>query len=190
MTSDNMLEAGQPQDGFDTALIDAFVEKAEIGDDAEPMTSLGVSLGNLSICDTIWLDGPDTKTETYPLGLAHGKGFVTGRQEGGGTEYLDPRFRPTQRMPGTFQRVVVDARRHCDTYVSRGHFTLIGSPIGIIFVNGVPRRGGGTRPPVNWTQLIQPERRLLLPGERLVIAPGVVIKIRLPNMMDVVIAAA
>ena len=190
MTSDNMPEVDNLQDGFDTALIDALVDQAELADVAEPMTGLGVSLGNLSICDTIWLDGPDTKTENYPLGLAHGKGFVIGRQEGGGTEYLDPRFRPTQRMPGTFQRVVVDAHRHSDTFVSRGHFTLIGSPFGIIYVNGVPRRGGGTRPPVNWTQLIQPERRMMPSGERLVIAPGVVIKIRLPNMMDVVIAAA
>jgi hypothetical protein len=43
---------------------------------------------------------------------------------------------------------------------------------------------------VNWTKLIQPEYRLMLPGERLVVAPGVRITIRLPNMMDVVIATA
>jgi hypothetical protein len=190
MTSDDLLKADRPQDGFDTALIDAFVEKAELAEVVEPMTGLDVSLGNLSVCDTPLPGGPDTKTETFPLKLAHGNAVVIGRQEGGGTEYLDPRFRPTQRMPGTYQRVVVDAHRQSDTFVSRGHFTLIGSPFGIIFVNGVPRRGGGIRPPVNWTQLIQPECRLMLPGERLVVVPGVVIKIRLPNMMDVVIAAA
>ena len=190
MTSDNMPEADNPQDGFDTALIDAIVEMAEVAAVAEPLTGLGVSSASLSICDGTWLDGPDTKTEDYLLGLAHGKGLVIGRQEGGGTEYLDPRFPPTQRMPGTSQRVVVDAHRHSDTFVSRGHFTLIGSPFGIIFVNGVPRRGGGIRPPMNWTQLIQPERRLMLPGERLVVVPGVAIRISLPNMMEVVIAAA
>ena len=190
MTSDDMLKADEPQNGFDTALIDAFVEKAELAEVVQPITGREVSVGTLSICETVVPGSPDTKKETYRLGLAYGKGVVIGRQEGGGTEYLDPRFRPTQRMPGTFQRVVVDAHRHSDTFVSRGHFTLIGSPFGIIFVNGVPRRGGGIRPPVNWTQLIQPERRLMLPGERLVVVPGVAIKISLPNMMEVVIAAA
>lgn len=189
MISDSMLEADKPQDGFDTALIDAIVEKAEVSEVAGPINGLGVSSASLSICDGTWLDGPDTKTEEYRLGLAHGKGLVIGRQEGGGTDYLDPRFRPTQRMPGTKQRVVVDGHRHSDTFVSRGHFTLIGSPFGIIFVNGVPRRGGGIRPPMNWTQLIQPERRLMLPGERLVVVPGIAIKIGLPNLMEVVIAA-
>jgi hypothetical protein len=190
MTSDDLLKADKPQDGFDTALIDAFVEKAELAEVVEPMKKgLGVSWGGLTICDT-WPNAGHTETENYPLGLSHGKGLVIGRQEGGGTEYLDPRFRPTQRMPGTNQRVIVDAHRHSDTFVSRGHFTLIGSPFGIIFVNGVPRRGGGIRPPVNWTKLIHPERRLMLPGERLVVVPGVAITIRLPNMMEVVIAAA
>ena len=172
-----ILEGISPQDGIDTAIIDALVEQAELAEIAEPMTGLGVSLGGLSITDTMCLGAVDTKTEDYPVGLAHGKGLVIGRQEGGGTEYLDSRFRPTQRMPGTYQRVVVDAHRPGDNFVSRGHFTMIGSPFGIIFVNGVPRRGGGIRPPVNWTQMIEPQQRTMAPGERFVVAPGTIIKI-------------
>jgi hypothetical protein len=187
MTSDNMHTTSMRED-FE-AIIDTYVEKAELAEVSGPMTGLEVSLCDLSLCDT-GVDAAATQTQDYPLGLAYGKGVVIGRQEGGGTEYLDPRFRPTQRMPGTSQRVIVNVYRHSDTFVSRGHFTLIGSPFGIIFVNGVPRRGGGIRPPLNWTQLIQPERRMMLPGEHIVVAPGTVIKIMLPNLMEVMISAA
>jgi len=190
MIGDNESKDADPQDGPETAIAESFLKQADLEIDIEPMTGPGVSLGNLSICDTAWMGGPDTQTETYPLGLAHGKGMVIGRQEGGGTEYLDPRFRPTQRLPGNCQRVVVDAYRESDKAVSRGHFTLIGTPLGIVFVNGVPRRGGGIRPPMNGTLLIEPEQRTMIQSEQILVEPGNSIKIRLPNHMEVLISAA
>ena len=61
-----ILEGISPQDGIDTAIIDALVERAELAEMIEPMTGLGVSLGGLSITDTMWLGAVDTKTEDYP----------------------------------------------------------------------------------------------------------------------------
>jgi hypothetical protein len=190
MIGDNILKDDDSKDGLETAIIESYVKHADLGADFEPMTGLEVSLGTLSVCDGTLSEDLDTKTEIFPLGLAQGKGMVIGRQEGGGTEYLDPRFRPTQRLPGNCQGVVVNAFRGIDSTVSRGHFTLIGSPVGIIFVNGVPRRGGGIRPPLNGTLLIEPEQRGMAQGERILVEPGKSIKIRLPNHMEVLISAA
>jgi hypothetical protein len=50
-----------------------------------------------------------------------------------------------------------------------------------LLVNGVPRRGGGTRPPLNGTLLLGPIHRWLEPGEEYVIEAGESATIRLPN---------
>jgi hypothetical protein len=74
--------------------------------------------------------------------------------------------------------------------VSRGHFMLRGSARGILFVNGVPRRGGGIRPPVNGTHLVQPVQRSFAEGDEYLVERGQGIKIRLPNFTEVTITAA
>ena len=56
-----------------------------------------------------------------------------------------------------------------------------GSRRGILFVNGVPRRGGGIRPPLNGTRLVAPEGRGLSPGEKYLIESGTAMVVRLPN---------
>ena len=61
------------------------------------------------------------------------------------------------------------------------HFMLRGIRGGILFVNGVPRRGGGIRPPRNGTQLVAPEGRGLSPGEEYLIESGTAMVVRLPN---------
>jgi hypothetical protein len=189
MPSDHMHDAGHVQE-LDTAVIDALVDQAVLAEFVEPMRGLCVTVGNLSISGATLPHGAETKTEEHPVTLAHGKGLVIGRLEGGRPPYLDPRFRTTQRMPGNGQRIVVNSYGGADGSVSRGHFTLIGSPFGIIFVNGVPRIGGGSRPPMNGTQLIEPVRRTLGQGEKIVVSAGMAIRIRLPNQVEVEIAAA
>ncbi len=113
------------------------------------------------------------------LSLSPGASVIIGRQEGGQTEYLDPAYLPTRTLPGTSQKVVSNNSR--DNYVSRGHFMLRGSSQGIVFVNGVPRRGGGIRPPRNWTQMLSPSRRLFEEGEEFLIEKAASLKIHLPN---------
>jgi hypothetical protein len=65
--------------------------------------------------------------------------------------------------------------------VSRGHFMLRRHGGGLELTNGVPRRGGGIRPPMNTTVLLLPERRLMVPGERYHIPRGGSVVILLPN---------
>ncbi|MFO0878752.1 MAG: hypothetical protein U0840_15530 [Gemmataceae bacterium] len=60
---------------------------------------------------------------------------------------------------------------------------------GVLFTNGVPRRGGGIRPPLNGTRLLTPEDRLIEPAEELFIPRGEEITIRLPNDTILEIAA-
>ncbi len=189
MTADISEKPRSPADGLDTAII---CPQGNIGVEPAPENwqALGVSLGNLSIFDGTLNDAPFRETRELPLELAHGHQVVVGRQEGGETEYLDPNFRPTQQMPGSEQRIVINPRDGKDTAVSRGHFTLVGSPHGILFVNGVPRRGGGIRPPVNGTILLIPEARFLGKGEEYLIMHGMAIRIRLPNNFEVEISAA
>jgi hypothetical protein len=106
---------------------------------------------------------------------------VIGRQEGGEVPYLDPQFRPTQMVSRTGQCVLKHDGHGRDCYVSRGHFILRASAHGILLVNGVPRRGGGIRPPRNWTRMLAPVYRYMGPGEEFLIEAGIVIKIELPN---------
>ena len=114
---------------------------------------------------------------------------VIGRQEGGRIEYLDPSYCPTQMLPNSSERVVATEARGNDKFVSRGHFLLRGAVTGILFVNGVPRLSGGIRPPLNGTQLLEPDCRSMGAGEEYLIEKGSAIKIRLPNGTTAVLRA-
>jgi hypothetical protein len=99
-------------------------------------------------------------------------------------EYLDPAYRPTSIMPGTGQEVLHSEGYRRDRYVSRAHFMLLGASRGILFVNGVPRVGGGIRPPKNGTRLVVPQRRDMYPGEEYLIEPGSGMVVELPNRTE------
>ncbi len=106
---------------------------------------------------------------------------IIGRKDGGEIDYLDPRYVPSSIVPGTGKTVLQHGGAAQDRFVSRGHFMLCGHSCGILLVNGVPRRGGGIRPPRNWTQLLAPQHRMLLEAEELVIERGTAVTISLPN---------
>jgi hypothetical protein len=129
-----------------------------------------------------------TKNE-LTLQLEPDQCVVIGRQEGGRIEYLDPRYQPTQMLPNSSQRVVTTLNRESDICVSRGHFMLRGSVAGILFVNGVPRPGGGIRPPMNGTKMLEPVGRWLDQGEEYLIEKGSAIKLRLPNGTIILLCA-
>jgi hypothetical protein len=130
----------------------------------------------------------ETKSELV-LQLQADEVVVIGRQEGGQIEYLDPSYRPTQLLPNSNERVVTSFRRGSDRCVSRGHFMLRGSVRGILFVNGVPRRGGGIRPPLNGTVMLTPDQRRMGQGEEYLIEKGASLKIKLPNGTVIVLRA-
>jgi hypothetical protein len=115
------------------------------------------------------------------LGLHPGRLIVIGRSNGHRVPYLDPAYQATTIVPESGQSVLLGVNPECDTYVSRAHFTLRASAGGIIFTNGVPRNGGGIRPPTNWTDLLAPIYRRLAPCEEVPIECGNAILIRLPN---------
>jgi hypothetical protein len=124
---------------------------------------------------------PDSFTE-LALCLAPEKLVVVGRA---GPEhavpYLDPAYRATTFLPDSNQSVL-HGNDPSDICVSRAHFTLRGAPGGaVVFTNGVPRLGGGIRPPTNRTWLVSPTARLLGPGEEVLIDCGEAVSIRLPN---------
>ena len=112
---------------------------------------------------------------------------MIGRQQGGEVPYLDPHYLPTHIVPESGRSVLVHDVK--DTWVSRGHFMLRATSEGIVLLNGVPRRGGGVRPPLNGTWLLQPERRRLEDGEEYMIRKGQSVQIRLPNDTSVLINA-
>ena len=60
---------------------------------------------------------------------------------------------------------------------------------GILLVNGVPKLGGGIRPPRNGTRLVYPSNRQLAPEEEFVVESGDAIIIVLPNNTSVRIVA-
>lgn len=128
------------------------------------------------------------KTEA-DLQLAPDRPVIVGRQEGRRLEYLDPAYRPTQVVPDTGQSVLLTDGQGDDVYVSRGHFMLRGAAGGVVFTNGVPRTGGGIRPPVNGTWLLTPVSRKLEPGEEVMIEKGGTLVIRLPNRCVIQIVA-
>jgi hypothetical protein len=123
------------------------------------------------------------------LQLQPDQSVVIGRQEGGETEYLDPRYQPTQLLPNSSRRVITSLFRGTDRCVSRGHFMLKGSIHGILLVNGVPRRGGGIRPPMNGTVMLEPDHRSMKQGEEYMIERGAAVKIRLPNRTVILLRA-
>lgn len=113
--------------------------------------------------------------------------LVIGRQKTGEIEYLDPLYQPTCCLPFNDYPVYVLTGKCEDICLSRGHFTLKGGEGGLRFTNGVPRRGGGIRPPLNGTWLLKPHRRQLNPCEEVHIAPGEAITLALPNRVKVTI---
>jgi hypothetical protein len=140
---------------------------------------------------TTWSSFPLTaqsQTE-YALRLMPDSPVVVGRYHGRVPDYLDPVYQPTRIVPGTGQAVLHSGGYGTDICVSRAHFMLRGVSRGIIFVNGVPRPGGGIRPPLNGTRLVAPERRRLSPGEEYLIESGTAMVVRLPNETELRIDA-
>src|SRR5205807_2293126 len=121
---------------------------------------------------TLW-SGATTAAETAAqttLQIERNHHVVIGRQEGGEIEYLDPRCRPTRMVPVTGQPVL--KQHESDLWVSRGHFMLRAASRGLLLVNGVPRRGGGLRPPLNGTRMLSPHHRDMEPREEFLIESG------------------
>jgi hypothetical protein len=125
----------------------------------------------------------------YAIRLVPDSPVVVGRCDGHVPPYLDPAYRPTTIVPGTRQAVLHSGGYGTDICVSRAHFMLLGVARGILFVNGVPRRGGGIRPPLNGTRLVAPEVRVLTPGEEYLIGSGTAMVVRLPNRTELRIDA-
>lgn len=124
---------------------------------------------------------PDMVAE-LALGLAPGRLVVIGRATPDcPVPYLDPAYRATPTLPDS-GACVLNGNDPSDDCVSRAHFTLRGTAEGgVVFTNGVPRLGGGVRPPMNGTKLLAPTVRYLEPGEEVLILYGEAIAIRLPN---------
>ncbi len=155
----------------------------------------GSSPGGISVLSgsplTAWSSNALTacsQTE-YAIRLMPDSPVVVGRCHGSLPPYLDPAYRPTSIVPGTGQAVLHSGGYGTDVRVSRAHFMLVGASRGILFVNGVPRRGGGIRPPLNGTRLIAPEGRVLSPGEEYVIRSATAMVVRLPNRTELRIDA-
>ena len=154
--------------------------------------------GPRSHCHVALLEGPAVNVWTCPktavmsdtvlhelpglgLSLAPDRLVVVGRSTGKhAVPYLDPAYRATPVVPDTGQTVLSGDAEH-DNSVSRAHFTLRGAAGGVVFTNGVPRLGGGVRPPVNGTWLVAPAVRFLDDGEELLIPRGDSLTLRLPN---------
>jgi hypothetical protein len=154
-----------------------------------------ISIGDLSVLSgtsvTLWGTPAATRdTATFgQLRLEPQRPAIVGRQEGGTIEYLDPAYRPTQLVPDSGQCVLRGGGNPDDGFVSRGHFMLRAATHGILLVNGVPRTGGGIRPPLNGTWLVLPIHRRLAPGEEYLIERGADVVIRLPNASQIRIGA-
>lgn len=160
-------------------------------DDWADSSSLSISIVEgpaINLWSTTLAAEGKTKSE-LTLQLQPDQSVVIGRQEGGQIEYLDPRYHPTQMVPNSNRRVVTSFDRESDRCVSRGHFMLRGSVQGILFVNGVPRRGGGIRPPKNGTELLAPAHRSMGQGEEYMIEKGSSLKIKLPNGTVILLCA-
>jgi hypothetical protein len=152
------------------------------------------SVANISVLSgspvTLWC--ADQMVETgleSRLHLSPERPIIIGRQEGSQIEYLHPAFSPTTHVPGTKQTVLRTDGSGDDKFVSRGHFMLRAFAGGILFVNGVPSREGGIRPPKNGTMLVDPARRDFAPGEQYMIEKGGAIVIGLPNHSEIRIQA-
>jgi hypothetical protein len=151
---------------------------------------------SISILDgptvSVWSIATPTEGKTQnelKLQLRPEQCVVIGRQEGGQIEYLDPRYHPTQMLPNSTKRVVTSLGHGLDRCVSRGHFMLRGRTQGLLFVNGVPKRGGGIRPPKNGTYMLAPVQRPLGEGEEYVIEKDTALRIKLPNGTVILLGA-
>ena len=155
----------------------------------------GSSPGGISVLSgsplTAWSSlGLTARSQSeYAIPLMPDSPIVVGRNDGLVPPYLDPAYQPTTIVPGTRQAVLHSGGYGTDVRVSRAHFMLQAVGRGILFVNGVPRRGGGIRPPVNGTRLVAPEERVLSPGEEYVIESGTAMVVRLPNRTELRIDA-
>jgi hypothetical protein len=140
---------------------------------------------------TAWssLDLTARSQTEYAIRLMPDSPVVVGRYHGVVPPYLDPAYRPTSIVPGSGQPVLHSGGYGTDIRVSRAHFMLLGVTRGIVFVNGVPRPGGGLRPPLNGTRLVAPEWRALSPGEEYLIESGTAMVVRLPNRTELRIDA-
>jgi len=114
---------------------------------------------------------------------------IIGRADGGGVPYLDPACRSTSLIPGTGDTILRHSGDGSDRCVSRAHFMLAAIVGGVLIINGVPRLGGGIRPPRNGTRLLYPESRQLGPGEQLRVESGESIELMLPNDTTIRIVA-
>jgi hypothetical protein len=144
--------------------------------------SLAVVSGDTAI--TLW-GGHDTavseSSAQVQLRLEPHRPVVIGRLEGQTPPYLDPSYRSTRVVPGTGQSVVRSGSQGKDVAVSRAHFMLRGDARGIVLTNGVPRVGGGIRPPMNGTWLWGERWRLMDPAEEYLIEYGMAAILHLPN---------
>ncbi|HYT88833.1 MAG TPA: hypothetical protein VEL76_09005 [Gemmataceae bacterium] len=187
------------QDGPDARIVDNLhvplpfpVTDPPNHESEEPVSFAGLSFEGGGL--TLWCDPGTTMVESpqseIQLQLQPGKPVVIGRQQGGRVPYLDPAYTPTRVLPDTNRSVLTMAGDGKDITVSRGHFLLRATAEGLLLLNGVPRRGGGVRPPLNGTWLLEPERRPLGDGEEYLIATGSSARIRLPNGAKVRIRGA
>ena len=152
-------------------------------EDAAGRSSLSLTIVDgpmLNLWSVATVTEGETKEE-LKLQLQPDQAVVIGRQEGGRIEYLDPRYQPTQMLPNSSRRVVTSFRDGTDGAVSRGHFMLKNAVDGIVLLNGVPRPGGGVRPPMNGTLMLEPVYRSMGDGEEYIIERGATATIRLPN---------
>jgi hypothetical protein len=135
-----------------------------------------------SVTSATVIDGRPHGSTELALGLTPGRFVVIGRATPDcPVPYLDPAYRATTMLPDS-QQSVVHGDDPSDVYVSRAHFTLRGaSGGGVVLTNGVPRAGGGVRPPTNGTKMLAPTARCLEPGEEVTIPYGDAVAIRLPN---------
>lgn len=156
---------------------------------------LGDSRCSFSVIDgggvTLWMPGdPGQETrKDLELEISPDHPVIIGRAEGGGVPYLDPAYQSTTLVPGTGDTILRYDGNGRDVSVSRAHFMLRAVTRGILLVNGVPRRGGGIRPPRNGTRLIRPANRELAPSEQLMVESGESIVLMLPNSTTIRIIA-
>ncbi|MGF1579644.1 MAG: hypothetical protein ACFCD0_09800 [Gemmataceae bacterium] len=131
----------------------------------------------------------DNKTLQVQAQLFPHNPVIIGRQQGNRVPYLDPSYTSTPILPQTGGSILNGCSSHVNNRVSRGHFMMRGSAQGITLTNGVPKKGGGIRPPINGTYLMAPESRELAPAEEYLIEVGEGILIRLPNGTVICIVA-
>jgi hypothetical protein len=163
--------------------------------DVAPDQSGSISSASLRITPgsslTLWSIS-DTAHATdleYQVQISPDRPVIVGRSDGYEVPYLDTAYRATRVVPGSGQNVMRQDGQGHDICVSRGHFMLRAHPGGVVFVNGVPRRGGGIRPPRNGTKLLAPTYRQLDPEEAYLIEHGQAAVFHLPNGAEIRIDA-